>query len=74
MIARIRPTWPVPPHFNTSSIILDMTAQEAKSRPWLTDEPSWKDLQNYYATMGSKLNMLEMFRADRDRFERYQYG
>jgi hypothetical protein len=49
-----------------------MSRLSTRGKEWLTDEPAWKELQNYYASNGSKLNMREMFQNDPDRFNRYR--
>ncbi|XP_061163062.1 glucose-6-phosphate isomerase-like [Saccostrea echinata] len=37
----------------------------------LTSEAAWKELQNYYDSKGSKLNMLQMFKEDASRFDKF---
>ena len=38
----------------------------------LTDEPAYKNLQQYYDSNGSKLNILQMFKEDAERFKKYR--
>jgi hypothetical protein len=38
----------------------------------LTDDPAWKNLQDYFASMGSQLNMRNLFEQDKERFKKYR--
>nr|CAD7453207.1 unnamed protein product [Timema tahoe] len=40
-------------------------------RPKLTDEQTWKDLKNYFAQNGSKININHLMKSDPSRFEKY---
>lgn len=41
-------------------------------RPNLTTEPAWRSLQEYYDEHGSKLNMIQMFKDDSARFDKFR--
>lgn len=38
----------------------------------LVEEAAWKELQAYYNSTGSKLNMLQMFKEDVARFDKFR--
>lgn len=40
--------------------------------PYLLDEPAWKALQNYYDSNGSKINILQLFKQDPARFDKFK--
>lgn len=40
--------------------------------PYLLDEPAWKALQSYYDNNGSKINILQLFKQDAARFEKFR--
>lgn len=42
-------------------------------RKQLKNEASWKALQDFYDKNGSKMNMLQMFGNDQDRFKKFRY-
>ncbi|XP_065224582.1 glucose-6-phosphate isomerase [Planococcus citri] len=39
--------------------------------PYLLDEPAWKALQSYYDNNGSKINILQLFKQDAARFDKF---
>ena len=41
-------------------------------KPLLTNEDTWKKLQNYYDVNKSKLHMPTMFQGDPQRFQKYR--
>ena len=38
---------------------------------FLTDDPAWQALKKYYDENGKKINMLELFKSDPDRFKKF---
>lgn len=42
-------------------------------RAQLTSEESWKCLQTYFDTNGKNVNILQMFKEDPKRFEKFRY-
>lgn len=42
-----------------------------EGKAFLTEEAAYKNLQQYYDSNGSKLNILQMFQQDADRFKKY---
>ncbi|XP_075238096.1 glucose-6-phosphate isomerase [Lycorma delicatula] len=40
-------------------------------KPKLTEDPTWQKLKDYYDKNGSKINIMELFATDPDRFEKY---
>ena len=44
----------------------------ATSRPLLTEEPTYKALQDYFDKNGASINMPQMFATDPQRFEKYR--
>ncbi|XP_050726197.1 glucose-6-phosphate isomerase-like [Eriocheir sinensis] len=42
-----------------------------EGKVYLTDESAYKTLQQYYSSNGAKLNILQMFKEDPDRFKKY---
>ncbi|XP_045616730.2 glucose-6-phosphate isomerase isoform X2 [Procambarus clarkii] len=42
-----------------------------ESKSFLTEEAAYKRLQNYYNKNGSKINILQLFKDDPDRFKKY---
>lgn len=43
------------------------------SKPLLTSEPVWQQLQQYFKEHGDKLNIKELFDQDAGRFEKFRY-
>nr|XP_053652239.1 glucose-6-phosphate isomerase-like [Cherax quadricarinatus] len=41
------------------------------SKTHLTEETTYKQLQNYYNKYGSKINIMQLFKEDPDRFKKY---
>jgi len=39
----------------------------------LLTEPAWKQLQQYFDSNGSKINIYDMFQQDSKRFEKFRY-
>ena len=44
-----------------------------EGKAFLTEEAAYKNLQQYYNSNGSKLNILQMFQQDEDRFKKYRW-
>lgn len=44
-----------------------------EGRPQLTEEEAWKKLKAYYDQEGTKLNILQEFKRDPGRFDKYRY-
>lgn len=42
------------------------------SKPILTAEPVWQQLQKYFQENGEKLNIKELFEKDAGRFEKFR--
>nr|CAG4640703.1 EOG090X02RQ [Eulimnadia texana] len=38
---------------------------------FLTEDPAWAELKNYYEQEGKNLNIWKLFQADKDRFEKF---
>lgn len=43
-----------------------------EGKAYLTEEEAYKSLQQYYNENGSKINILEMFKNDSNRFQKYR--
>lgn len=44
-----------------------------KSKANLLTEPAWNELQQYFDSNGSKINIYNMFQQDPKRFEKFRY-
>lgn len=42
------------------------------AKPKLTEDAAWKNLQDYFASNGPKLNIRSMFDEDKERFTRFR--
>ena len=42
------------------------------TRPFLTTEPAWASLQKYFNDHGREIDMLDMFKKDKKRFEAFR--
>lgn len=47
--------------------------EEMKARTDLLTEPAWNQLQKYFDSNGSKINIYSMFQEDPKRFEKFRY-
>lgn len=47
-------------------------ADTMEGKAYLTDEPAYKALQQFYSSNGAKLNILQMFKEDPERFKKYR--
>ena len=47
-------------------------AARMEGKAYLTEEAAYKNLKQYYDSNGSKLNILQMFKEDADRFKKYR--
>ncbi|XP_076064492.1 glucose-6-phosphate isomerase [Oratosquilla oratoria] len=55
----------------TSPSVLHRQGSEMDGRSSLKEESAWKNLQAYYDSNGCKLNILDMFKSDSDRFTKF---
>lgn len=44
-----------------------------EGKGYLTEEETYKALQQYYDQNGSKINILKMFKDDPNRFQKYRF-
>lgn len=50
----------------------EFTAMSNTKRAPLPEEAVWKELQSYFDSEGSQLNMMKMFQDDATRFDKFR--